>query len=88
MAVGYHQWVVVECDIKGALGSAQSDEPATQIVRTDISLPGKGDRNVVTTGNRTSVTAVFESTRELVPHKYAGDAFAISEIDTATDRFA
>ena len=31
-------------------------------------------------------STVYESSREIVAHKYAGDATHTSEIDTATDR--
>ena len=37
--------------------------------------------------NEITGTTVYESAREIVAFKYAGDATHTTEIDTATDRF-
>jgi RING finger protein 113A len=67
------------------------EEDDTKILRPDNnnkkrSIGGRDDNDVDILGS--SVTTVFESTKQLVSQKYSGDATYTTEIDTAIDRDA
>lgn len=68
------------------------DAPTTtNVIKSSISGPSKGLTQQ--SGQKRSADAaisgaVYESSREVVPQSYAGDATYVTEIDTATDRDA
>lgn len=62
----------------------------TDIVKAEIRQTSGGIAATTHNGGASreiSGTTIYESTREVVAHKYAGDATHTSEIDTETDRF-
>jgi hypothetical protein len=77
-------------------GDASKDdkEEEVNIVKFETKIPQQKGL-IMTTANLKrphdevdKVTTVFESTKEILPQQYAGDATHTSEIDTATDRDA
>lgn len=75
--------------VKKDTGSDEEEQDDTVVNRpTKIAAKSKTENDDTEEVKLAKVTTVYESAREVVPHSYAGDAFAIAEVDTAHDRDA
>jgi hypothetical protein len=64
----------------------QDDTGVVKVVEVRQPSGGISVTTIGHVGKEISGTTIYESTREAVSHKYAGDATHTSEIDTETDR--
>jgi len=69
-------------------GEKEEEEEEESILPKKVAATTGSNKNAGGENEIVSTTAVFESSRVLMPQTYAGDATYTSEIDTATDRDA
>jgi hypothetical protein len=75
---------VVKTDVK--LSTAKLQDTGINNASTGPPKTNRGDGSSGADVTGSAIAAVFESRRELVPFKYGGDAFAVSEVDTSIEK--